>query len=279
MSGDGRTVLITGASRGIGRATALHLAGRGWQVVAGVRDPAAGEELCGRSPRITAVELDVTDDGQVAKLAGQLPPRVDALVNNAGIGVGGPVESVAVDEVRRQFEVNVFGQIAVTQAVLPRLRESRGRLVFVSSLNGRVAVPMSGAYNASKYAVECLADNLRVELRPWGIRVVLVEPGCIDTDPWRRMLETFDEFMGAMTPAHRELYAAHLTGERALLARLQKQARPVDLVAEAVERALTRARPRSRYLVGGDARMFVALKKALPTPVFDALLARGLGMR
>lgn len=272
------TVLITGASRGIGRATALYLAAAGWEVLAGVRDADAGKELAAESPRITPIDLDVTDPRQLAKLDEALPERLDAVVNNAGIAVAGPVEAVALNDLRWQFEVNVVGQVAVTQAVLPRLRASRGRVVFVSSLNGRVSIPMSAAYNASKFAIEALADALRVELRPWGVRVVLIEPGCIDTDPWRRMMDVLDEVADGMAPEHRELYSAHLAGQRKVIARLQQQTKPATLVARAIERALTSKRPRCRQLVGPDARALVAMRAALPAGALDAVWAQGMGL-
>ena len=272
----GRSVLVTGSGRGIGRAIALHLAARGWDVFAGVRDPDAGAALAGRSPRITPVELDITIEAHVARLDEVLPERLDAVVNNAGIGIGGPIETVSLDDVRRQLEVNVVGQIAVTQSTLPRLRRSRGRLVFISSLNGRVSIPMSSVYNSSKFAIEALADSLRVELRPWSVRVILIEPGGIDTDPWREMMSLLDEVAAGMSPEERELYAPHLAGQRAVLAKLQAQTRPPEIVAAAVERALTRRRPRSRMVVGRDARALVALRTALPTPLMDAMWAQGL---
>jgi NAD(P)-dependent dehydrogenase (short-subunit alcohol dehydrogenase family) len=202
-----KSVLVTGASRGIGRAIALHLAARSWDVFAGVRDREAGRALAAQCQRITPVELDITVDAHVARLEELVPERLDAVVNNAGIGVGGPIQTVSLDDVRRQLEVNVVGQIAVTQATLPKLRRSRGRLVFISSLNGRVSIPLSGVYNSSKFALEALADSLRVELRPWGVRVILVEPGAIATDPWREMMSLLDGVAADMFPEERELYA------------------------------------------------------------------------
>src|SRR6476469_4512730 len=178
------SILITGAGRGIGRAAALHLAARGWDVTAGVRRAADGEEL--RSERITPVTLDITDAEQVAALDGVLPAGLDAVLNNAGVVVSGPIEALPLDALRRQLEVNVVGQAAVTQAVLPRLRASRGRVLFMSSLSGRVATPMTGAYNSSKCALAGLADALRLELAPWGVRVVLIEPAQTDTALWRK---------------------------------------------------------------------------------------------
>jgi NAD(P)-dependent dehydrogenase (short-subunit alcohol dehydrogenase family) len=271
-----KSVLVTGAGRGIGRAIALHLAAQSWDVFAGVRDPEAGRALAAQCQRITPVELDITVEAHVARLDEVLPERLDAVVNNAGIGVGGPIQTVSLDDVRRQLEVNVVGQIAVTQGTLPRLRRSRGRLVFISSLNGRVSIPLSGVYNSSKFALEALADSLRVELRPWGVRVIIVEPGCIDTDPWREMMSLLDRVAADMSPEERELYAPHLAGQRAVLAKLQAQTRRPEVVAAAVERALTRRRPPSRMIVGNDARGLVAMKAALPTPLMDAFWARGL---
>lgn len=271
-----RSVLITGAGRGIGRAIALHLAARGWDVFAGVRDPEAGRALAAECQRITPVELDITDNANVARLDELLPERLDAVVNNAGIGVLGPIQTVPLDDVRRQLEVNVVGQIAVTQATLPRLRRCRGRLVFISSLGGRVPIPLEGVYCASKFALEALADSLRVELRPWGVRVIVVEPGAFDTDPWREILSLLDDVAAGMSAEERELYAPHLAGMRALLAKLQGQTRPPEIVAAAVERTLTRRRPRSRIVVPKGALGMVAMKNALPSPLMDAWWARGL---
>ena len=180
------TVLITGASRGIGRASALALARSGHDVIAGVRDEEAGRALEAEgSGRVRAVKLDVTDAASIAAAAEAVGDRLDALVNNAGIAVGGVLEAVPLDELRHQLEVNVVGQVAVTQAVLPKLRAASGRIVFISSVSGRVSAPIMTPYTASKYAIEAIADGLRIELRPWGINVVLVEPGSIDTDIWR----------------------------------------------------------------------------------------------
>lgn len=272
------TALITGASRGIGRATALHLAAAGWDVVAGARVPADLDALVAAAPagRITAVPLDVTDADHVAALDAALPARVDALVNNAGIAVGGPIEGLALDELRRQLEVNVVGQVAVTQALLPRLRASRGRIVFVSSISGRVSVPMTGAYNASKYALEAIADALRLELRTWGIKVSLVEPGAIDTDIWRNVDETVEATLAALTPEHRALYAPHADGMRRTTKRVQGQTSPVAKVATTIEKALTAPRPRARYLVGVDAKVQAAIG-ALPTPVADVAFGKATG--
>ena len=272
------TALVTGASRGIGRATALHLATLGWEVVAGARDVADLEGLVAEGPagRITPVALDVTDAAHLEALDGALPARVDALVNNAGTAIGGPIEGLALDELRRQLEVNVVGQVAVTQVLLPRLRASRGRVVFVSSISGRVSVPMMGAYNASKYALEAVADALRLELRTWGIKVALVEPGAIDTDMWRTVDETVDATVADLSDEHRALYAKHITGLRRTTTRVQKQTSPVTKVTAAIEQALTAPRPKARYLVGADARVQAAIG-ALPTALSDAAVGKVTG--
>src|SRR5207302_10928593 len=148
--------------------------------------------------------------------------------NNAGVVVGGPIEAIPPAELRRQLEVNVVGQAAVTQAVLPRLRSSRGRIVFVSSLSGRVATPLTGAYNASKFALEGMADAMRMELAPWGIRVVLVEPAQTDTDMWRKADAALDEAVASLSPEHRRLYGKHIEGFRKTIPRAQRMAAPVD---------------------------------------------------
>ena len=273
------TVLITGAARGIGRALALHLAARGWDVHAGVRRAVDGEQLSEADPRITPVVLDITDGEQVAELPGRLGGRLDAIVNNAGIVVSGPVEALAIDDLRRQLDVNLIGQVAVTQAVLPLLRSARGRVVFISSISGRVSSPFMGAYASSKFALEGLADALRIELRPWGIRVSLIEPGSIDTDLWRNVDQTVDEVEAGLRPEHRQLYGGQISAMRKVTARIAKSAAAPDKVTAAVEHALTATRPRPRYVVGADAKIQLAGSTIVPVRVMDALIARATGGR
>ncbi len=271
--------LVTGAARGIGRATVERLAASGWDVVAGVRRAEDGEMLSQAAPgRITPVMLDVTDEGQVAALDAALPARLDAVVNNAGVVVSGPVEAVPLGELRRQLEVNVIGQVAVTQAALPRLRASKGRLVFVSSLSGRVATPMTGAYNASKFALEALADSLRMELAPWRIRVTLIEPTQTDTDLWSQAESELDASLASLSPQHRELYAKHTAGFRKNIPRMQRMAAPVDGVATTIEKALNVRRPKARYVVGAGARPQALLAQITPTSLLDVLLRAGTGV-
>ena len=273
------TVLVTGAARGIGRATVLRLAGHGWDVAAGVRRLEDGEELARSHPdRITPLVLDITNQEQVAGLDTSLPATLDAVVNNAGVVVGGPVEALNLDDLRRQLEVNIVGQAAVTQAVLPRLRTSRGRIVFVSSVSGRVATPMTGAYNASKFGLEGMADALRMELAPWGIRVILVEPAQTDTDMWRKAEDVLDQDVAALAPNHRELYGKYIEGFRRMIPRSQRMAAPVETVAATIEKALTARRPRARYVVGANAKIQARLGQLTPTPVLDAVLRAGTGV-
>jgi NAD(P)-dependent dehydrogenase (short-subunit alcohol dehydrogenase family) len=272
-------VLLTGASRGIGRATTLRLARAGWTVYATVRSAADGEELAAEAAgaAVHPLQLEVTSDEQIAALDAALPERLDAIVNNAGIVVSGPLETLSATDLREQFDFNVVGAVALTNLVLPRLRASRGRIVFVSSLSGVISTPMTGAYNASKFALEAIADAWRLELRPWGIKVILVEPAMTDTDLWRKAPETLEAEAAEMSADHRELYAEHLDGMRKTVPRMQKMAKPVDTVAAAIEKALTAARPRARYPVGTDVRVQAALSGVTPDRVKDAAFARLTG--
>jgi NAD(P)-dependent dehydrogenase (short-subunit alcohol dehydrogenase family) len=206
-----------------------------------------------------------------------LPARLDAIVNNAGIVVSGPMEAVTSDEWRKQLEINVIGQLAVTQEVLPRLRESRGRIVFISSVNGKLSMPLIGAYAASKFALEAAADALRMELSPWHIPVVLVEPAQTDTDVWRTADNMVQEVEAALTPEHRALYARHIAGMKKMIPMSQRIAVPTEKVSAVVEEALTARRPRARYVVGVGNKLQVALMTNLPTAVRDRVLRRVSG--
>jgi NAD(P)-dependent dehydrogenase (short-subunit alcohol dehydrogenase family) len=274
------SVLISGASRGIGRATALRLARSGWTVYATVRQAADGEELVSEAAghQVVPLQLDVTKDADIAALDEALPEHLDAVVNNAGIVVSGPLETLSADDLREQFEVNVVGAVALTNLVLPRLRQARGRIVFVSSLSGLVSTPMTGAYNASKFAIEAIADAWRLELRPWGVKVVLVEPAMTDTDLWRNAPETLEADASELSAEHRDLYGKHLDGMRKVIPRIQKLAKPVDTVTATIERALTATRPKARYPVGVDVRVQAALSGVTPTRMMDALNGRLTGM-
>jgi NAD(P)-dependent dehydrogenase (short-subunit alcohol dehydrogenase family) len=256
----GGKILITGASTGIGQACAIHFAQLGYDVLAGVRKPADGEAFQAHSlPNITPVLLDVTRpesiDGALAA-AGREP--LAGLVNNAGIAVVGPLELVPIEEWRRQFEVNVIGLVAVTQACLPLLRRGRGRIVNIGSIAGRSALPGSAAYDASKFAIEAITDALRIELDPWGISVSVIEPGAVATPIWQKTLGAVDDLSRQAAPESYALYAG-------LMARVRKEAEtprnPVAAgeVVKAVTHAMMARRPKTRYLVGRDARLWLLL--------------------
>ncbi|WP_406033134.1 SDR family NAD(P)-dependent oxidoreductase [Nocardioides sp. NBC_00163] len=245
---------------------------RGWDVYATARSAADLRDL-GRLPNVHPIQLDITDRSAVAGLGEQLPPVLDGVVNNAGIIVQGPVEGISLDDLGRQLDVNVTAQIGVTQAVLPQIREARGRVVFMSSVSGLITAPGTGAYSASKYALESLADALRMEVRPWGIRVSLIEPGPTRTDMWGDALDDYDRMTKQLSPAHSELYASHLVGTRKLLGRMQKLAGDPKKVVAAVDRALTSPHPRRRYRTDNVSRVQLALTSVTPTAVNDAVLA------
>ena len=271
-------VLVTGASSGIGRATATVLALAGWRVFAGVRDLNVGTELArsdASAGSIEAVRLDVTDEGSIAaakdgiaeRLGGD---RLSGLVNNAGVGFGGPLEFVRLDDLREQLEVNVIGQVAVTQSMLPLLREGRGRIVLISSDNGRWAPPFMGPYVASKFALEGIGDALRLELRRSGISVSIVEPGSIKTSIWDKGLDQLDDL--DLPPGSMSIYGDVAGVLRQGLEQGEKNAIPPERVAEAIQDALTAKHPRARYRVGRDAKAMIALRSVLPDRVFDSLV-------
>lgn len=273
-----RTVLVTGAGRGIGRATTIRLAAAGWHVLAGVRRTEDGARVAAEaSGTVEPVQLDITNADDVAALSSRIK-NLDAVVNNAGIVVGGPIEGLPLDDLRRQLEVNVIGQVAVTQAVLPLLRTSKGRVVFVSSLSGRIVTPMTGAYNASKFALEAVADALRMEVQPWRIKVSLVEPAQTDTDMWGSAQDELDATVASLSPEHRALYDGHIDGMRKMIPMSQRMASPADKVAAAIERALTASRPRTRYVVGAGPKVQSAMASVTPTPMLDRVLSRVSGV-
>ena len=261
-----RLALVTGASTGIGRACAERLAERGYHVLAGVRRE--GDAPPGTEP----LRLDVTDDADVAGAARRAGGALHVLVNNAGIAVNGPVETVPVDEWRRQLEVNVIGQVAVTRALLPALLAARGRVVNMSSISGRVALPLLGPYAASKFALEAVTDVLRREVGPLGVRVVAIEPGGIATPVWDKSLSAADDLLAEMPEDARRRYDRTIRLVWRFAEAMREDGLPPSAVADAVERAVTARRPRTRYVVGRDARIQGVLARVLPDRGFDALL-------
>ena len=273
------TVLITGASTGIGQATALRLARGSWTVLAGVRRHQDGERLAGEAPagKIEVLELDVTDPVQIAAAAARVGGTgLDALVNNAGVGVGGPLEVLTEEEWRRQFDVNFFGQIAVTRALLPALRSARGRIVFLSSIGGKVAMAFTAPYAASKHAVEALGDALRVELHRSNVQVALVEPGSVATPIWDKGRADAERVV--IPPDLLTEYGQVPAAMDKVLTETAKRGVPPDQVAETIERALTARRMRARYVVGRDARALLLARRLLPDHVFDRIIRRALGV-
>ncbi|MEV6772781.1 SDR family oxidoreductase [Nocardia sp. NPDC051030] len=274
-----RSVLVTGAARGIGKAISLRLAQQGWHVYAGVRKLSDGDALVTEASNITPVLLDVANPDHIAALDEVLPADLTAVVNNAGIVADGPVELLDLDTLRNQFEVNVFGALAVTQAVLPRLRTTQGRIVFISSLSGRISTPGTGAYNSSKFALEGLVDALRVELRPWKIHTALIEPGPIATDLWFGATDMVDTTTAHLTDAQRDLYSAHLAGLRKMSEFVPKIAAPVATVVTEVEKALTAKHPRARYVPGLPGKIQIFATQLTPTFILDTVFALSSGIR
>ena len=267
-----RSVLVTGASSGIGRAAALRLARTGWRVYGGVRTAEDGAVL--REHGVEPLELDITAPAQIAAAAEAVGPELHGLVDNAGIAVAAPLELVPLDELRRQLEVNVVGQVAVLQAFLPALRRARGRIVLMGSVGGRSALPFLGPYAASKHALEAIADSLRVELAPWGIRVSIVEPASVSTAIWTKGAAHADALRAGASRATAELYAARIERFKEVALERGPGIDP-DVVAKAVEHALTASRPKARYLVGRDAHLRAWIER-LPTRLRDRVLAKVL---
>jgi NAD(P)-dependent dehydrogenase (short-subunit alcohol dehydrogenase family) len=272
------TVLVTGASTGIGEATVLHLRELGFAPIAAVRKDEDAERLEGQGLRTT--RIDVTDADQIAAARDALgdEPLV-GLVNNAGIAVAAPLEFLPIDRLRQQLEINLIGQAAVIQAFLPALRRAHGRIVNVSSIGGRVALPLVSPYNASKFGLEGLSDSLRRELRPQGIDVILIEPGGVKTPIWNKAGKLADEMLAEGMPAEAErLYGRTIAAVRAQTARIAQESgiEPRE-VAEVIGNALTASRPRTRYLVGRDAKIRGAMAKLLPDRVMDRLIGRAVG--
>ena len=269
------TVLLSGASTGIGRASAERLGRAGWRVLAGARsdaDLAALAELPGTEP----VRLDVTSDADVAAAADTVGERLDALINNAGIAVTGPIEGLPLSAWRDQLEVNLLGQVRVTQALLPAVIAARGRIVNMSSIGGRMALPLFGPYNASKYALEAMNDTLRRELRGLGVEVVAIEPGAIATPIWNKGISEAERQLAELGDAPRRRYERLIAAVRKAAERSAVEGLDPDEVAKVVERALTAGRPRTRYVIGREARIQAVMARALPDRAVDALVGRVL---
>jgi len=290
----GKTIVITGCSSGFGRCTALELAGRGWHVFATVRKDADRESLLAEAAlhncqeHVTPLLCDIIHDEDIVALAQAVEtllraasgepetatPQLDALLNNAGSAYGGPIELIPMEHVRAQFELNVFAQVAVTRAFLPLLKAGRGTIINVSSVSGRISIPVTGVYSASKFALEALSDALRIELAPFGIHVVLIEPASSPTSIWQtsmqRSMETLVEhkddgpYMRLLQTAERSVAQSSKTGF------------PVQKFADTVVRILTSRSPRARYAVPASADALMFLRRFLPDALWDSLIRRAL---
>jgi len=273
-----KSVLITGASTGIGREIALHLDRLGWRVFAGVRKELDGESLRNdASPELQTLILDVTDADSIRAAIERVSEVVgdsglDALINNAGISMNGSIEFIPMDELREQFEVNFFGVVAMTQAALPLIRKAdRGRIVHIGSIGGRQAAPLLGPSSASKYAIEAIGEAQRRELQVWGIEVIVIEPSAIATEIWQKGLEAADINMKGKSERELDLYGPAFDALRAGATMMERRA--VGPEAE----ALTAARPRPRYVVGTDAKVQALMTRFLPDRIRDALILRFMG--
>jgi NAD(P)-dependent dehydrogenase (short-subunit alcohol dehydrogenase family) len=278
-----RSVLISGCSSGIGRACCVCLARNGWRVFAGVRSDADARSVEAEAANITAVRLDVTDTGSIDTARAQIEKEsnrtLDALVNSAGIAVGGALETVPPWDLRRILDVNVVGQIAVSQALLPSLRAARGRILFIGSVGGRVAFPYAGPYHASKFALEAVADSMRAELRPQGVSVSLLEPGPIATPIWAKAKKQVASLRAGLDGEAQSLYAEELQGFEKRLASAEESGGQAQEVAEKILKVLRADSTASRYQVGRGAKTLVSLRPLLPDTLFDRLARRFMAGR
>jgi NAD(P)-dependent dehydrogenase (short-subunit alcohol dehydrogenase family) len=277
-----KMAIVTGASSGIGLAATQELARRGFHVLAGVRKQQDASRLA--SDNVEPVIVDITNEAQVAVLADRVAHdpqgrRLGALVNNAGVALNAPVEAIPMAEWRRHFDVNFFGHLAITQALLPALlADGDGRLVNVSSIGGRVAFPTYGAYAAAKFALEAFSDVLRREVNRLGVKVIVIEPGTIATPIWGKGRATMETLAAGMTADQHARYGD-------LIAAMYKQSEiqagsgiQPQRVAMVIADAIQARKPRTRYLVGRDARLLAGLSKLLSDAMLDRLIARNLGI-
>lgn len=277
-----KSVVITGASSGIGRATALRMFKAGWRVFATVRKPDDGDKLRSEiSEEITALVMDVQDRDSITAAAEQLSSQLegrglDGLVNVAGIGMVRPVEYATQEDLRTIFEVNVFGQIAVTQAFLPWIREARGRIINISSVGAHIAIPFGGLLNASKSAFGLLSDTLRLELRPFGIHVCAIEPGAINTPAVEKTLGNVEAVIANLPAQGAARYGQMLKSFAARAFAREAHGSSPDVVARSVQHALTSRHPRTRYQAGKDAKFLVTLPRFVPDSLLDVLRLRAL---
>jgi NAD(P)-dependent dehydrogenase (short-subunit alcohol dehydrogenase family) len=276
-------VLVTGASSGIGRATALRLERDGHAVFAGVRKAEDAESLRREAAhgRVEPVMLDVTEPGSIRDAREAIERSVaDAglagLVNNAGIANAGPIEFLPVEDFQRVLDVNLTGQYAVTQAFLPLIRRGRGAIVFITSIGGLVATPFMSPYHASKFGLEAVADSLRRELLPWGVRVVIVEPGSIATPIWDKGADNFAAAEPKMGPEAQRMYGRQIEAMKKTIRETGERGIAPEEVAKVVSKAIASESPKARYLVGRDALVSKAASTLLGDRLFDRIMRRSM---
>ena len=280
-----RSVLVTGCSTGIGEACSLDLDKLGFQVFASVRKEEDAERVKAQaSERFTTIIMDVTDTDTVRQAADTIEASVGeaglfGLVNNAGIAIPGPLECVPLDQVRRQFEVNVIGLLAVTQAVLPLIRSAKGRVVNMGSISGIVAPPYMGPYSASKFALQSMNDALRRELKRWDIRVSIIAPDIVATPIWGKIMDSAFEMGKHLPRPIRKLYKDDLTAMWQTSQKADETGMGVNRVVRAVRHALTARRPKTRYLVGRRTVAACWGARHLPTRIMDWFVRRQMGMK
>ena len=272
-------VLISGASTGMGAASARELARRGYHVLAGVRREADAEAL--RGPNLEPVMLDITKPEQIEEVARRIafdPYRrpLRALINNAGIAINAPVEVLSMAQWRQQFEVNLFGHIAVTQAVLPSLLAGSGRVVNISSVGGRVALPTYGAYAGAKFAMEAMSDALRRELAPHGVQVVVVQPGGVKTEMTGHGIERARDVVAGFNPNQQARYGGLMRAIMSHAAAFTANGLSAEAAGRIIARAATTRRPRVRYPIGRDAAVLTRLVRVVPDRLLDRMLAADL---
>ena len=268
---------MTGASTGMGAAAARELARQGFHVLAGVRRDRDADAI--RSAGIEPVILDITEPEHVEALAARVsddPRALHALVNNAGIQVNGPVEALPMAQWRWVFEVNLFGHIAVTQALLPALLRSRGRVINISSIGGRAAMATYGAYAGAKFALEAVSDSLRREVGPLGVPVIVVEPGGVRTEMAGRGIATANHLAADMTPEQTERYGGLVRANNAMMASGTASGLTAEAAARVIAKAVTTRRPRTRYTAGRDAALIIPLTRMLSDRALDRILAANL---
>jgi NAD(P)-dependent dehydrogenase (short-subunit alcohol dehydrogenase family) len=270
--------LISGASTGIGEASTVLLAEKGHLVFAGVRSEADAVRIASQSASVRPVVLDVTSSDSIERAMNEVDAsgaQLDGVVCNAGIALGGPLEHLPIDELRRQFEVNVFGALALAQAYLTRVSDGGGRIVFVGSISGRLATPYIGPYSASKFALRALSDALRIELAPAGVSVSLIEAGSVRTPIWKKGRDRRNTMLERLGPNPRSHYRAALERLFAITEAEERDSMPVDVVTTAIAHALIDRKPRAHYLLGPGARIG-SIVAVLPPELRDRAIRKSM---